>query len=193
MSFQKFGFGSLCFIVVSAASTSLMSQAGIAATSQLLSYKPLPPIVCGCPQPPAWEGRIKSVYRPRIYCPDSSPLVSTVKRTCPDFRKAFQSYTTDPKSSVHLAYDPEAREAARVEREARDRGHSPKEALDAVGKGIDTGEMLGGMAAGAAIGGRILGGTGVVGGAATGGVAAGISGAVRGGYNYCKSCHKEWP
>ncbi|BAY42347.1 hypothetical protein NIES2111_67700 (plasmid) [Nostoc sp. NIES-2111] len=191
MSAKKFGFGSLCLIIVSATSTSLMSQVGIAATSQSPSYKPSQQIFCGCPQPPVWEENTKSSYRPPIYCPDSSPFARTIKRTCPDFYRTFQGSTTNPKSSI-LAYDPDAKEAARIEKEAA-HGHSPKEILDAVSKGIDTGNVLGGMAAGAAVGGRLLGGAGVVGGAATGGAAAGIHGAVQSGYNYCKSCHKEWP
>ncbi|MBE9210588.1 hypothetical protein IQ244_29620 [Nostoc sp. LEGE 06077] len=189
MSVKKFGFGSLCLMVVSAASTSLISQAGIAATSQSLSYKPLPQIVCGCPQPPAWEESIKSAYRPKIYCPDISPLVSSVKRMCPDFHRAFQGYTTDPKSSVRLAYDPDAREAARVEREAA-RGHSPKEVLDAAGKGINPGEMLRNAAAAVLTPGNP---TIKAGAAATAAAATGITGAVQEGYNYCKTCHKDWP
>lgn len=194
MTVKKFGLGSLFLLLISATSTGLTSQPGSAAASQAHSYSPVRQTICGCRQRPDWEERIKSIYRSHIYCPDVSSVPGSASHTiyCPDFRKSSKIPTSTLETPVHLAYDPDAREAAReAAKDARDaaRGHSPREVLDAAGRGIDRGEVLGGMAGGAAVGGRILGGPGIAGGAAMGGTAAGISGAVRGVHNYCTGCH----
>lgn len=144
MSIKKFGFGSLFLMFVSATSTSLMNQPGIASTSQSFSYKPLQEVACGCPQPPGWEGRIGSAYRPSIYCPDTSSLVKPVKRTCPDFHRTSQGPTTDLlQGAVRLAYDPIEREAKAQERATNSRANDPishtdRAARTAIDSGRDT-------------------------------------------------------
>lgn len=191
MSVRKFSFSSLFLLLVSATSTGLTSQAGSAATSQALSYSPIRQTTCGCPRPPAWEQRIKSTYRPHIYCSDISPLARAVKRTiyCPDFHRTYQGYTTDPESPVRLAYDPVERDAAKEARDAAARGHSPREVLDAAGRGINGGEVLGGAIEGAVMGGLTGGPGGAAVGAARGATTEAINGAVGGVVNHCSSCH----